>query len=189
MTRTAIALCSIAMLLSLSVVAPAASGDVSRDVRVDFDVDEVVLEEDAGRVRLTANNTGAETLFITFQHDLPGDGPISAYFTIDLARVDPGREVTSALKISRDVDLEGTVEERVRVRIEWGRELTTVNGSQALKSVEGSWERGFRVGDEPLPTYGPWPYIILLIAVAVVVAFIMYPPWREREKEREREDG
>ena len=171
------------IVLALALALDPAGADVSDDLRVEVDTDPIIIDDGLAKVQFSVNNTGPEPLFVEFRHSTPSnDSPIRASFTVTAGRVDPGREITTQLKVWRTDTEGGRFDARLTVEVLWGRNTTLVDGDVTLSEVEGSWRHRFDVADALRSDTNPVAFIAVLVGVVTVLGFLMWPLWRERDR-------
>jgi hypothetical protein len=180
------------LLILIVVLSFHASAERTSDItlEVEFEPENMVVDEDEGRVRFTVTNDGPETVRVAFLTG--GEGfpeGLDGYFTTVLATIAPGEVARSTLVLYTLKPGTPIPEGKVVVEVVWGSHLELMGTVDADPStVEGSWRRSFKVMDEFPSIYGPFTYFVMLLVVAVIIFFLLYPMWTERLEMQKIED-
>lgn len=181
-TRTAPALAMVVGLLVLAGTVPcSAAGD---PIVVEHDLVEVELPPgETAEVEFRVTNVGDQELAVAFEFN-PVDAPRHSLgsFSTFFVRVAPGAYHDSTLTVSSlamrsdDPDVSSFV-----VRVSWGLDLRTDEEMRPVPdTVEGQWEREFPVTFDASPDLGPWPFVLVMGIILMIIAVIFYPAWYKR---------
>jgi hypothetical protein len=164
-----------------------ASRYIEDDVTIGYTDDPVIDDDGRGDMRFKMINVGNETQRFALAFIPQDPTHLDGYFKRTLVTVPPLDEEAVVLVVTVS---EGTDVEEVggfAVRIDWGRDLELEDGVVPIpETVEGSWERTFKVHEDEGPTLGAGPLTVIAAVAVVALLIIMVPAWMDRRSSRRR---
>jgi hypothetical protein len=175
--RPLCALIGAVLALSAVPVGVASQGDAQVDI--EYEPEDLVMDPDHGYIHFDVTNRDTEPVEVAFSFRADSD-PSDLRFRFSLVNqvLAPARTLSTDLRVWRDDLTVGVKDDRFTVTVVWGADLGFLpNGSADPATVESSWETTFEVLDDYPDPYGPVPFCILGLLIAVLAVILLYPGW------------
>ena len=154
-------------------------------IEIEYEPEDLVMDPDSGRIHFDVTNHGTEPMRVAFVFR-PDSDPSDLRFRFSVVNqvLAPARTLASDLTVWRDDHTTGVKDDLFTVTVVWGADLEFLpNGTADPGTVESTWKATFEILDEYPDPYGPWPFCILGVLVAVLAAILLYPGWANTRKD------
>ncbi len=181
--RTLLTFAICLLLLPATCIPSAAQGEDL--IEIEYEPEDLVMDPDSGRIHFDVTNHGTEPMEVAFVFR-PDSDPSDLRFRFSVVNqvLAPARTLGSDLTVWRDDLTAGVKDDEFTVTVVWGADLEFLpNGTADPETIESDWKATFEILDEYPDPYGPWPFCILGVLVAVLAAVLLYPGWANTRKD------